>query len=40
MALFFELQRQHQTTVVVVTHDQSLAARCDRVIQMKAGRIV
>lgn len=40
MALFFELQREHQTTVVVVTHDQSLASRCDQLVQMRAGRIV
>ncbi len=40
MALFFELQREHQTTVVVVTHDQSLAGRCDQLVQMRAGRIV
>ncbi|NBT73700.1 MAG: ABC transporter, partial [Betaproteobacteria bacterium] len=32
--------REHQTTVVVVTHDQSLAGRCDQLVQMRAGRIV
>lgn len=40
MSLFFELQARHRTTVLVVTHDATLAARCNRRIQMLAGRIV
>ena len=40
MSLFFELQARHRTTVLVVTHDATLAARCHRRIQMLAGRIV
>ena len=40
MSLFFELQARHRTTVLVVTHDATLAARCSRRIQMLAGRIV
>jgi putative ABC transport system ATP-binding protein len=40
MSLFFELQARHHTTVLVVTHDATLAARCHRRIQMLAGRIV
>jgi putative ABC transport system ATP-binding protein len=38
--LLFEVQRQHGMTFVVVTHDDSLAARCQRCIRMKDGRIV
>jgi putative ABC transport system ATP-binding protein len=38
--LLFELNAATGTTLVLVTHDQELAARCDRVIQLAAGRIV
>lgn len=38
--LLFDLNRQSGTTLVLVTHDKTLAARCDRIIQMDAGRLV
>lgn len=38
--LLFELNREQQTTLVLVTHDASLAARCGRVIKLLAGRVV
>ena len=38
--LLFELNRQHNTTLVLVTHDERLAARCDRVLSLDAGRLV
>jgi putative ABC transport system ATP-binding protein len=28
------------TTLVLVTHDASLAARCDRIIRVESGRLV
>ncbi len=37
--LLFELNREHRTTLVMVTHDESLAARCDRVLRLAAGRL-
>jgi putative ABC transport system ATP-binding protein len=37
--LIFELKRARGTTLVLVTHDPALAARCDRVIRMRSGRI-
>jgi len=37
--LIFELNREYGTTLVLVTHDESLAARCDRVLRLAAGRI-
>src|SRR5215472_17234234 len=36
--LLFELNAQSDTTLVLVTHDRSLAARCGRTIVMEAGR--
>lgn len=38
--LIFKLNREHQTTLVLVTHDQRLANRCDRVIQISEGALV
>jgi putative ABC transport system ATP-binding protein len=40
MDLLFGLNRVTQTTLVLVTHDASLAARCDRIIRLDAGRVV
>ncbi len=39
MDLLFSLQQEHGTTLVLVTHDESLASRCHRSIQMLDGRI-
>ena len=38
MQLMFDLNREHGTTLVLVTHDRQIAARCDRVIVIEAGR--
>ena len=38
--LLFELNTASGTTLVLVTHDQALAARCQRIIRLDAGRIV
>lgn len=37
--LFFDLRRDMGHTFVIVTHDESLAADCDRVIHLSDGRI-
>lgn len=37
--LLFNLNREHGTTLVLVTHDLSLAQRCDRILHMNAGRL-
>jgi putative ABC transport system ATP-binding protein len=37
--LLFEMNREYGTTLVMVTHDESLAARCGRVVRLAAGRI-
>lgn len=38
--LMFELNRERGSTLVLVTHDASIAARCGRRIELQAGRIV
>lgn len=38
--LLFELNREQGATLVLVTHDEALAGRCDRRIHLEAGRVV
>lgn len=38
--LFFDLRRDMKQTFVIVTHDESLARDCDRMVRMKDGKIV
>jgi putative ABC transport system ATP-binding protein len=38
--LLFALNRDHHTTLVLVTHDPHLAARCARQVELEAGRVV
>ncbi|MDE2294657.1 MAG: ABC transporter ATP-binding protein [Gammaproteobacteria bacterium] len=38
--LLFELNRAAGSTLVLVTHDRELAARCDRIVELDAGRVV
>ncbi len=38
--LLFDLNAEARTTLVLVTHQRELAARCDRTIQLVAGRIL
>ena len=38
--LLFELNASADTTLVLVTHDRGLAARCARVVRMEAGRVL
>ncbi len=35
--LMFSLNREHGTTLILVTHDDALASRCDRVLHMHGG---
>ncbi len=37
--LLFALNRDHRTTLVLVTHDTTLAARCQRGIELDEGRV-
>jgi len=38
--MLFDLNRQKGITLVIVTHDGDLAARCSRIVEMKDGRII
>ncbi len=38
--LLFDLQAQHGTTLVLITHDPQLAERCDRTVKLLDGLIV
>jgi putative ABC transport system ATP-binding protein len=37
--LLFGAHRERDTTLVIVTHDSGLAARCGRIVQLRSGRI-
>jgi putative ABC transport system ATP-binding protein len=40
MELMFALNRESGTTLVLVTHDRAIAARCERELRIEAGRVV
>jgi putative ABC transport system ATP-binding protein len=40
ISLLFALKKERGTTLLLVTHDNDLAERCDRVVRLRAGQIV
>ncbi|TMP37294.1 ABC transporter ATP-binding protein [Pseudoalteromonas rubra] len=38
-SLLFDLNKQHGTTLILVTHDEDLAKQCDRIIHIEAGQL-
>ncbi|NMM12607.1 MAG: ABC transporter ATP-binding protein [Rhodoferax sp.] len=40
MELMFDLNREQGTTLVLVTHDRAIAARCARCITIEAGQVL
>jgi putative ABC transport system ATP-binding protein len=40
MELMFAMNREAGTTLVLVTHDPQIAARCDRQLHIEAGRLL
>jgi putative ABC transport system ATP-binding protein len=39
MELIFALQKRHNATLALITHDMALAERCGRIIRMQDGRL-
>ena len=37
--MLFDLRDKHGATLIMVTHATDLAARCDRVVRLRDGRI-
>lgn len=40
MDLMLQLNREQRTTLVLVTHDRSIAAQCARILTIEAGRLL
>jgi putative ABC transport system ATP-binding protein len=40
MDLLFAMQREHGSTLLLITHDRGLAARCDRLVQIEDGQVL
>jgi putative ABC transport system ATP-binding protein len=40
MSLLFKYCKQNRSSLVLVTHDQMLAKECDRIIEIKDGKII
>jgi len=40
MDLMLRMNKARQTTLILVTHDQKLAQRCDRTLTLEAGRLI
>ena len=38
--LMFRLNREHGTTLLLVTHDANLATRCERRLSLEGGRLI
>ncbi len=38
--LLFEINREHNTTLILVTHNMALAENTDRILQLKGGRLI
>ena len=38
--LMFELNSKEGTTLILVTHDEAIAARCGRILRIQSGRLV
>lgn len=40
ISLLFDMAARHGSTLVLITHDEKLAARCDRKVTIRDGRVV
>ncbi|HSG21351.1 MAG TPA: ABC transporter, partial [Azonexus sp.] len=37
--LMFDLNKKQGTTLILVTHDEAIAARCGRILRIQSGRL-
>ena len=40
MALLFDLNKEKNTTLVLVTHDLELAGKTSRIIKLRGGKVI
>ncbi len=40
ISLLFELRQRHDASLLLITHDRALAERCDRIAEVRDGRII
>jgi putative ABC transport system ATP-binding protein len=40
MTLFFSTIRKHQMITLLVTHNEEIAKRCDRILRLQQGRLI
>ena len=38
--MMFDYQKQHEATLIIVTHDEELASRCDMIVRIRDGKII
>jgi ABC-type lipoprotein export system ATPase subunit len=38
--LLFKYSKQNNSSLILVTHDQSIAMECDKIIEIKDGKII
>ena len=38
--LLFEVHEKYQTTLFLITHDEALAGKCERIVRLRDGRSV
>jgi lipoprotein-releasing system ATP-binding protein len=39
LSILRNLNQQHGLTIVMVTHDESIAGQCDALVRLKGGRV-
>jgi putative ABC transport system ATP-binding protein len=39
MDVFFEIVRKHNITTILVTHSETLAKRCQRILRLEEGML-
>ena len=40
LKLLYDLSKEHNTTVIIITHNQAIAPMADRIIRIKSGKII